>query len=475
MNHACIAGTVRGEDSTGVFQIDLKGRSNVHKTPYPGFVFAQEKRTQKIFDKVGDSKATIGHHRAATKGFITQATSHPFEHSSKEKYLVGVHNGFIFNSDTKQDGIDFEVDSDWALYNIFKKGGSRAISEMNGAAVFVWWENDGKLRIYGNGERTFYWAYYYKENAMLMASEHQMLYWLASKNGILLEKDFRYPEKDTIYTFDPVNVRGYTEEKVAERPKVVTTTNPPQLILSGGNITSGPRGATSSLPRRTGAGYINNQPIEYGPAALSKFDMRPGLEVEFYPWAEKSSKFNPYVGPDRMMGEILVGGTHVDTMYAVIHDANKTVKENIQRFSEEKGVIKCRAIGTCRVWIDSILEPVIVVSAPFSMSTPDGEIAEQIKQLTLIEEDGDDDLSVAKYLGPRDIKFTKAEILRLTADGCVGCQQPILLHDLRTGSILWKNEDSGRHDPLCPICQLDQVMGHNSPSLSNIPSSRSLN
>lgn len=192
--------------------------------PLEGGMFADTKRARTMINAVDTSRCTIMHHRKqAATGSVNFENSHPFEHSDTERYLVGVHNGSLTGTPSKYDGIDFDVDSDYALYRIFKDG-IEAFKDIQGSYAFVWYENDGNLRIACNGERELSIAFVHKKNSMLIASEPSMLYWLAERNNIKID-DILQPDKFKLLTFDlEGDLRDFTDDAIS-KPVYRTTSH----------------------------------------------------------------------------------------------------------------------------------------------------------------------------------------------------------------------------------------------------------
>lgn len=200
MEHGTLTGMLRGADSTGVFQVSPSGGVQMHKLPVDGYMFRSSKRFSGLINDVDISSVTIMHHRAATKGSVNYDNCHPFIHEDGDRYLIGVHNGSIRNAPARYEGEEFYVDSDYALYRIFKEG-KEAFKNLDGAYAFVWYEDDHKLRIACNGERIFSFAFCHKKNSMLIASEPRMLEWLAERNSIDID-DVLQPDAHRLFTFD---------------------------------------------------------------------------------------------------------------------------------------------------------------------------------------------------------------------------------------------------------------------------------
>ena len=300
VEQAAITGVLRGVDSTGMFQVDKKGDAVVYKLPVAGGVFAETRVAKALFNNVDVSPLTVLHHRAATRGRVNYDTSHPFEHVIGNRYLVGVHNGSLTNTPDTYDGIDFSVDSDYALYRILKDG-KAAFSEFAGAYAFVWYEDDHKLRIACNGERSFSFAYVHKKNTMLMASEPSMLYWLAERNNLEIEAPVQ-PDKFKLLTFDlDGDLRDFTDEAI-DKPKIKAITYNNGGSSKQENFSQTPTGSAKS------ADHAEVVSITCATRDLLKH----GDEVEFFP--DKSTSTATQLQGDVLVDNIESGCTLIPSL-----------------------------------------------------------------------------------------------------------------------------------------------------------------
>jgi predicted glutamine amidotransferase len=426
---ATIVGTVRGDDSTGMFQLRETGALMMHKSVYPGPVFVTEERTQALLRMVDDSTITIGHHRSATNAIINVDTAHPFRHTDGKRSVTGVHNGFISNSKYSEDNVNFRVDSDWAYYQIFKHGSVKGVASLEGAAALVWLEDDGLLRIYSNGKRTISWNYVKDENAMVLASEHQMLYWLAERNGVELEATMWCPYDDRIYVIDPENPREMTAEKLPKKKAVAVSALPapaPPVIGQGWPSTRTPS-ATHDV-RYT----FQNKGIDYTSTSAAKLGVGLGEECEFF-LSRKMSTSIYY----NIVGEIYIEGplgNVVDIVPAIMINTTADIKDNLDRIDKEGGQCVVRVIGTSVIDIPGVgtNQPCVIVNKPTAIIIGDAS--------SLIPTDvpvyGNTMVSVEKFN-------------ELVKDGCHSCLEAIEIKDARQRRLVWT---SGDRKPICPTC-----------------------
>lgn len=219
---ACIVGSLRGTDSTGLFQIDYENNIYTQKAPISGVYFAQMKDASSYIVDAGDSRVTIGHHRLATHGSVCYDNAHPFTiYRDDGNYLVGVHNGVMGKYKTKEDDRTFEVDSEWALYRITRDG-LDAFKDFDSSASFVFAYFDSfynKFYLAANGARSIAFGFVKNADIMVMASERGMLEWLAERNNLDLE-GVQVIKANVLLEFPKQDLRSFTSTSI-EKPKPV--------------------------------------------------------------------------------------------------------------------------------------------------------------------------------------------------------------------------------------------------------------
>jgi hypothetical protein len=205
MKDGFVTGMVRGTDSSGVFQVDCKGKAWVSKMPLPGLYFATDSSASGILGDVDDCPITVGHVRAATSGKINADNAHPF--SSKPRpdgsYIIGVHNGSLNYWKFDPEAKDYDVDSEWAI-NLIAKEGADAFGSIEGAYSFVWWDSRTPDHVFfaRNDQRPMLLLRSLDGKSILAASEAGMLSWLADRASLNVETDVYSTEPGRMYRID---------------------------------------------------------------------------------------------------------------------------------------------------------------------------------------------------------------------------------------------------------------------------------
>lgn len=224
---AMYAGTLRGFDSTGLFLVPRndKGKDIIIRkknVAAPDFL-DMTRMTKGWLNNIDYYNYAIFHNRAATRGSTSSENAHPFQHGN----ITLVHNGTLssFHSLTGKSGPTFTVDSEAITWAFNEFGHQDVIPELEGAFALVWHDkHDDLLRAVRNTERPLHFATVEKEKTVLMASEGQMISWLAARNSFKI---------DTLYTLSPGEVVTFPKEeptkfsvekiKIKPEKKTITT------------------------------------------------------------------------------------------------------------------------------------------------------------------------------------------------------------------------------------------------------------
>lgn len=165
----------RGTDSTGVASIRKDGPPMIAKIASHPIDFFDTKRYDKI-SSAYQSKAFIGHNRAATKGKVNETNAHPYQYG----HIVGAHNGTLDTESWKELnealGYETEVDSMAIFACIEKLGIEETVKMLRGAWALVWADlNENTLNFLRNKERPMWYAYTKNFDRLFWASEWPMI------------------------------------------------------------------------------------------------------------------------------------------------------------------------------------------------------------------------------------------------------------------------------------------------------------
>lgn len=189
-------GVQRGADGTGMFWAKTDGISGHYKKAGNPFWLLFDKTFNKdvrpILEK--DAKFVVGHNRAATKGLINDANTHPFCHGP----ITLVHNGTINSGlDVPNDG----TDSEEICKALASDEGVKVFGRIYGAWTAIWYdERDKKLRFLLNGLRPLAMV---KSHAgdIYFASKLKMLEWIMDEHKYGIKSEV-FLKTDVIYAFD---------------------------------------------------------------------------------------------------------------------------------------------------------------------------------------------------------------------------------------------------------------------------------
>ena len=190
----------RGPHSTGVAIVSGQRTPYIIKnTQLPSRIlrskkFKRELKTNPIL--------LMGHNRFATKGEVTKENAHPF----KVGNITLAHNGTVFDVPTERKR---GIDSDTLLLTtlISENGLEEWWKDFWGAATFTFWDNEKRtFNIVSDQKRPFFYCITENEDALIWASELEMLKIVVKKYKIKIEQKkegdcWWFPSKDTLLSW----------------------------------------------------------------------------------------------------------------------------------------------------------------------------------------------------------------------------------------------------------------------------------
>jgi predicted glutamine amidotransferase len=184
VEQALYCDTLRGAHGTGLLSVTTQGVVEVHKRALSGPDFLELSKTKSMLNSFSND-IFIGHNRFATQGARSNENSHPFSHD----HIHLFHNGTLKSHRTLSSRV-FDVDSEAIAHLLSESDNVKAsLEKIEGAYSLVWYnEEDDTINFARNEERPMYFGDIADGKGLLFASEGGMVSWLASRNGIKLDK-----------------------------------------------------------------------------------------------------------------------------------------------------------------------------------------------------------------------------------------------------------------------------------------------
>lgn len=313
---AMLAGQVRGTDGAGVFTANSKGRVKIAKSSSCGSLWGRMvDGSADVMEQVGKDFLTVGHHRAATIGEVSDDNTHPFWYFHEgtkvtPQGVVGVHNGTLRlkGAVNHAESENYEVDSQYLIAELSRSSNYvETLTYMPGAIATVFYAPDcpDKFYMFTNGQRPLHFAFTDTVGpGMLIASEAEMLYWLAKRNNISLRKNEVLECRDNVlYTFDREDLLNYSteEEEYTNHSSWYSPYKERSDFSWGGGLRETVKNVVKELLNTVSGGAVSVQNTETGVGSKDPTDRSGSLgvvglvyrqEVDFTPLSFTEYKVN---------------------------------------------------------------------------------------------------------------------------------------------------------------------------------------
>lgn len=182
---------IRGLDSVGVMASKTgSGRTDFFKSVFDPATFLEMKTTKQVMT---GATGLVGHNRAATRGNITPANAHPFNHGP----ITLVHNGTL-SYPMPEGASAFDVDSEaiaFALSKVPPEEATAVLESLNGAYALVWRDDrDSSWNLARNDQRPLHVMTVVGGTSMYISSEAGILYACVNDDITITDIKSQIPE-----------------------------------------------------------------------------------------------------------------------------------------------------------------------------------------------------------------------------------------------------------------------------------------
>jgi predicted glutamine amidotransferase len=436
INQMIYLDTLRGTDGTGIAILgkDPKVLPNVYKKAIPGFDFVDTTLYDKVTKNFGEIRGILAHNRAATKGSINNASTHPFQHGD----ITLAHNGTLFFH-AMLDGKS-TVDSERIAETFAVKDIKETLEKLDGAYALVWHSAvDGTINFARNKERPLYLAFTKDKDVLMWASEAWMITVAASRAGVTLEEVGPWELK--VGEWNSVQLGGADFAKWDVIP-FLTKSIP---INHGGKAGNTQIVTTPGTTKNNVLTLPAEKKIAKANSALKALDLTVGELIMFEIY--KKTPYNGYPSMGTVEGWYQDDKDSTAMATIIAHGVNMESKDLADPdFNKKTFIGKIKSAVQNNSWITVYVDQI--------------EAIEEVQE----EADGDDDYSPFVqeaessgrfYKGPRGTYVSEAQFRTLAEDGCVKCSGPVFPKD--DCNVVWTSD--GR--PYCPQCVNDyDAMGY---------------
>jgi len=462
METMLVAGSLRGEDGTGIYAVGKKERLTVFKSPVPGYYF-KDTAHYRNFEYINDFyNIIVGHNRWATVGKVDYSGTHPFT----EGNVTLVHNGTLKTRYDIPGFKDCDVDSQQIAYAINQEGPD-IVEKLDGAFALAWYnEAEDKFYIVRNEERPLCWAMSEDHNQMYFASEPAMLQMAMMRNGIKMCPENMITDFQTgvLYTFD-VQEKGVV--KWTERKLTLGKSRTVIQRLTGGTGTRGNTASGTELGGNTsflagykawlvGEGDYTKKEKKlytkfYTRKKLKEYGLKEGKTVYFY-----LNDFRLYPN-SKVKGRLRGAAVLPGDAAVVLHNY---APEEAELITVEKGLMKGMVAGVdiasedkdaitvknLRILNQTEEDTYWADEYHHNWETSKDTIETTIRDNIDVPFDLEEETTEDTFIGPRGKYYTKQEFLTLVPIGCVQCSEQLDEND--ANHIVWDQNDQ----PFCSDC-----------------------
>lgn len=434
---------LRGYDGTGYFGVPHSVERDIvlAKSAIPAYDFLQVQRFIQPFTVIEQFKYLVCHNRAATKGKLSYANTHPFV--AGHIYLV--HNGTLDNHGAIASGT-YDVDSEALAAGIAEHGYKKTLEAARGPVATVWY--DGKedaLYFYRNALRPLFYTTIKKTLAakkddlyplIFFGSERQMLRLALERNNYSIGDMYEFKEQ-TVYRIEKDGFLPQEVDKISPPPQIVHTTYPRTVGASDYYdvvptvLFSGPK--PHLLTPNEADKHLAELQLKIG----DTFSLQP----DRFLCKKNKSKHGAVTGVKTFYGP---HGMAVKTIDVVLLGIKR---ETLYRYP----MISVEVVGYGTMNLPTYhLTDKGMLNVPVIFAKPNPSAAMNQLQQAPFDDDGDDtdtpDWQLG-YKGPNGKEITLQKFNELVKFGCVLCQCDIFPIDHHI--LKWTNDAQ----PVCRDCQ----------------------
>jgi len=444
LQQSLYAGALRGFDSTGLMGVMEDGTSNMWKKAIASSDFLQLKMTENYLGEFNNYQSFIGHNRASTRGKTIDRNAHPFKCGN----ITMVHNGTLHSLFDLPRGNSFNVDSEALANAIDELGIEEAVSKAQGAFAVVYHNAiDNTINIIRNNKREINFCKVKNEDTILIASEIEMLKWIAGRTKHEIEFPILHPNPGDLITF------GLNDMDVSKYKLRQLELYKPPTIYNGTS-----RSGQGTYNNVTEPNQTSEKRRERQGVLLKTMGYEVGEQIKFTPYSYDA--YNPTTNNGKIMG--CTDADPYDTV--VCHNVKETDFHSGSTYlGEIMSAIKIQNKQGVYTDIQLLLQPDSLVLLKTHEEIQQKKVTEAKKK----EEDKrskSKNTSESKPLGlyvkgPGNCSIDRKTWTSLTRDGCSQCLCNLDIHD--SENIHWVDSRS----PMCFDCAMkweDFATGKNS-------------